>query len=328
MKARLLGALAALFAIQATAFAQVQVITGGASNSASASSWVAGAQVGFNWQSGPWVYGVEEDISGMHLNSGMNTLVPAVPPSNANANADVDWYGTFRGRLGWTSGPLLLYGTGGVAYGHVDLNGSIFSPLGPRNVSLSTSATKTGWVAGGGIEYEWSPNVILNLGYQYVDLGSISVSGTNTAFTSILSENVSAHARFSVVSAGLSWRFYTSTIPSAWGGLYAGGHVGGAWGKDLNANYFDFPPVPSDARLKRDITLVARLDEGLGLYRYRYLWSDTVYVGVMAQEVALLHPDAIVRDALDGYLRVDYGRLGLRLMTLQEWEANSRGEAL
>jgi hypothetical protein len=39
-------------------------------------------------------------------------------------------------------------------------------------------------------------------------------------------------------------------------------------------------------------------------------WSDTVYVGVMAQEVALLHPDAIVRDASDAYLRVDYGRLG------------------
>ena len=54
----------------------------------------------------------------------------------------------------------------------------------------------------------------------------------------------------------------------------------------------------SDARLKRDIALVGRRDDGLGLYRYRYLWSDTVYVGVMAQEVALIHPDAVVRDPL------------------------------
>ena len=84
----------------------------------------------------------------------------------------------------------------------------------------------------------------------------------------------------------------------------------------------------SDARLKRDITLVGRLDDGLGLYRYRYLWSDTVYVGVMAQEVALIHPDAVVRGSLDGYLRVDYGRLGLRLMTLPEWDARSKGERL
>ena len=86
--------------------------------------------------------------------------------------------------------------------------------------------------------------------------------------------------------------------------------------------------TPSDIRLKRDITLVGRLDDGLGLYRYRYLWSDTVYVGVMAQEVALIHPEAIVRDALDDYLRVDYGRLGLHLMTLPEWDARSKGERL
>ncbi|MGH6685074.1 MAG: tail fiber domain-containing protein, partial [Pseudolabrys sp.] len=71
----------------------------------------------------------------------------------------------------------------------------------------------------------------------------------------------------------------------------------------------------SDARLKRDIALVGRLDDGLGLYRYRYLWSDTVYVGVMAQEVALIHPDAVVHGSLDDYLRVDYSRLGLQLMT-------------
>ena len=77
----------------------------------------------------------------------------------------------------------------------------------------------------------------------------------------------------------------------------------------------------SDVRLKRDITLVGRLKNALGLYRYRYLWSDTVYVGVMAQEVALVHPEAIVRSAVGGYLRVDYGRLGLKLMTLPEWSA-------
>jgi len=86
--------------------------------------------------------------------------------------------------------------------------------------------------------------------------------------------------------------------------------------------------TPSDIRLKRDIVLIGRLDDGLGLYRYRYRWSDTVYVGVMAQEVALIHPDAIVRDALDDYLRVDYGRLGLKLMMLPEWDAKNKGQSL
>jgi endosialidase-like protein len=73
----------------------------------------------------------------------------------------------------------------------------------------------------------------------------------------------------------------------------------------------------SDARLKRDIALVGRLKDGLGLYRYRYLWDDTIYVGVMAQEVAFIHPDAVI-EGTDGYLRVNYSRLGLKLMTLTE----------
>jgi hypothetical protein len=72
--------------------------------------------------------------------------------------------------------------------------------------------------------------------------------------------------------------------------------------------------IPSDIRLKRDIVPVGRLTDGIGLYRYRYLWSDTTYVGVMAQEVAAVKPEAVCQDA-DGYLRVDYAGLGLRMQT-------------
>lgn len=78
--------------------------------------------------------------------------------------------------------------------------------------------------------------------------------------------------------------------------------------------------TPSDIRLKRDITKLTQLDNGLSLYRFRYLWSDTYYVGVMAQEVEQIMPDAVVR-APDGYLRVNYARLGLRFMTWDEWLA-------
>jgi hypothetical protein len=76
----------------------------------------------------------------------------------------------------------------------------------------------------------------------------------------------------------------------------------------------------SDIRLKRDIRQVGELDGGINLYRYRYLWSDTIYVGVMAQEVAVVKPEAVLRGA-DGYLRVDYARLGLRLKTWEQWAA-------
>lgn len=329
MKLKIIVAATALLALPGFAFAQVIVVPAGASNSDDASSWVAGAHAGYNWQHGPWVYGLEADISAMRLKSEMTTSLPVVlgvpTPSIANTNAEIDWYGTLRGRLGWATGPLLFYGTGGLAYGRVELNSTISSPVGPRSLNSQTSDVKGGWVAGAGIEYMWRPNVVLNLGYQYVDLGTISVAGVNTAFTGLLSQNATTHANFSVVTAGLSWRFAPSDAPArgSWEGLYAGGHGGGAWGASTTANYFDIPPVPSDVRLKRDVALVARLDDGLGLYRYRYLWSDTVYVGVMAQEVAFVHPDAVVAGS-DGYLRVNYGRLGLKLMTEAEWTEDRR----
>ena len=80
--------------------------------------------------------------------------------------------------------------------------------------------------------------------------------------------------------------------------------------------------VTSDQRLKRDIVLLKRLDSGIGLYRFRYLWSDQVYVGVVAQEVANKFPDAVARGS-DGYLRVFYDRLGLKMMTWDEWQRSS-----
>ncbi|MBI5319623.1 hypothetical protein [Bradyrhizobium sp.] len=61
--------------------------------------------------------------------------------------------------------------------------------------------------------------------------------------------------------------------------------------------------------LKRDITLVARRSDGLGICAYKYRWSDAVHVGVMAQEVALIHPAAVVRDELTGYMAVNYDML-------------------
>jgi outer membrane immunogenic protein len=303
------------------------------SNSASASSVVGGAQLGYNWQRGSFVYGLETDISAMDPGSQKTTVSQILPPAacddpvlTANTNANVNWYGTFRGRIGWSSGPILFYGTGGLAYGRVELNSSLnfSSPGFSASLNDQTSSVKAGWVAGAGIEYALRPNVFLNLGYQYVDLGTISLADTTRIGPIILTQSASAHAQFSVVTFGISWRFAPiDTSPQGpWEGAYFGGHIGGAWGNRANDDYSFQPIITSDIRLKRDIALVARLDDGLGLYRYRYLWSDTVYVGVMAQEVALDHPDAVVRDPF-GYLLVDYSKLGIKLMTLSEWNARS-----
>lgn len=79
--------------------------------------------------------------------------------------------------------------------------------------------------------------------------------------------------------------------------------------------------LPSDVGLKRDIVKLGELTNGIGLYRYRYLDRDQFYVGVMAQEVAAFMPEAVGLMP-DGYhLRVIYARLGMRLMTWDEWLA-------
>jgi hypothetical protein len=78
----------------------------------------------------------------------------------------------------------------------------------------------------------------------------------------------------------------------------------------------------SDIRLKEDITPLMQLGNGLELYRFRYKGSDrTLYVGVMAQEVQRINPDAVFRNP-DGYLVVDYDRIRLKFMTWQEWVAH------
>ena len=77
----------------------------------------------------------------------------------------------------------------------------------------------------------------------------------------------------------------------------------------------------SDVRLKHDVVLLARLDNGLGFYRFAYNGSDQFYVGVMAQEVQEVLPEAVVRTG-DGYLRVDYDMLGLKFQTYDQWIAS------
>jgi len=77
----------------------------------------------------------------------------------------------------------------------------------------------------------------------------------------------------------------------------------------------------SDIRLKHDIILLGRLDNGLGFYRFAYNGGDKSYVGVMAQEVEAVMPEAVTRGR-DGYLRVYYDKLGLKFQTYQAWIAS------
>jgi hypothetical protein len=93
------------------------------------------------------------------------------------------------------------------------------------------------------------------------------------------------------------------------GGGGGGGRGGGGGGRR------------SDIVLKHEIMLLGHLDNGLGFYRFVYNGSETPYVGVMAQEVQAVRPDAVLRGP-DGFLRVRYDKIGVKFETYDQWRAS------
>lgn len=113
-----------------------------------------------------------------------------------------------------------------------------------------------------------------------------------------------------------------ASFASAGGGSFRGGGGGGGFRGGGGGGGFrgGGGGRRSDIALKHDVVLLGHLANGLGYYRFSYLGSDKAYVGVIAQEVQAIMPDAVTRGN-DGYLRVYYDKLGLRLQTYRAWLA-------
>lgn len=143
---------------------------GTASGSADVDGWLGGAHVGYNWQLQRWVYGVEADLQWTGQDGDVAACLGA---ACAKASYELDWFGTLRGRLGYLVQPRsLLYVTGGLAYGRVNADFSASAPSVPA-LSASDSATKAGWVIGGGLEWAVDRNWMLRAEYLYLDLGGM-----------------------------------------------------------------------------------------------------------------------------------------------------------
>jgi outer membrane immunogenic protein len=160
-----------------------------------------GGQLGYNYQSGMFVWGVEADIQVSHINDSFTN--PAVPfTTTMTRAADLDWYGTVRGRLGiafWDR--ALIYGTGGVMYGEEVLNTSVIAPVSAIGTS---SSTHTGWVAGAGLEYAFTNNLSGKVEGLFYNLGSQNTAGlTTTGFTQTGAYNFSG----SMVRIGMNVKF-------------------------------------------------------------------------------------------------------------------------
>ena len=126
----------------------------------------------------------------------------------------------------------------------------------------------------------------------------------------------SARGRASFASAGGG----AARVSAGGGGFHGGGGGGGFRGGGGGGFRGGGGGRRSDLALKHDVVLLGHLDNGLGYYRFSYLGSDKAYVGVIAQEVQTIRPDAVTRGS-DGYLRVYYEKLGLKFSTYRDWLA-------
>jgi hypothetical protein len=111
------------------------------------------------------------------------------------------------------------------------------------------------------------------------------------------------------------------------GGIHRGGggggpHIGGGGGGGVHrGGGGGGRGRRSDIALKHDVTLLGRLPNGIGFYRFSYNDSDKAYVGVIAQEVQTVAPEAVARGE-DGYLRVFYDKIGVKFQTYRQWLAS------
>lgn len=184
---------------------------------------IGGVQIGYNRQWNKWlVVGAEADFQGSGMD-GSKTISPFNNINGVPTNTDAflftreqtDWFGTLRGRVGFSPWcRLLVYGTGGLAYGNVHYSGDLVStfvgPIQTYRESTSSSQTNVGWTAGGGLEYAVTHHWSLKAEYLYYDLGNHGSTGHET-LNGVLNPPYGVHYNWdttaNIVRAGLNFKF-------------------------------------------------------------------------------------------------------------------------
>ncbi len=151
-----------------------------------------GGQLGYNWQTGPAVFGIETDLNWINAKGSSSAGGVCLTDGAGQCQTKQSWLGTTRARVGYAIDRWLPYIPGGVAYGDIRAD----------QATGSSSSTKTGWTAGGGVEYGIDRNWSAKLEYLHVDLGTASfmgaASGTPTLNVPITDD---------IVRAGLNYRW-------------------------------------------------------------------------------------------------------------------------
>lgn len=140
---------------------------------------IGGGQIGYNWQRGPYVLGIETDFQGSSLEQTsllqglFDSTGALIPEWNNVARQRLDWFGTVRGRVGVAIDRLLIYATGGLIYGNITSSSlTTFTPTPPFTYLGSVSNVRAGFTVGGGLEYAFTPNWSVKAEGLYFDFGS------------------------------------------------------------------------------------------------------------------------------------------------------------
>jgi outer membrane immunogenic protein len=175
------------------------------------SGFVGGGQVGYNRQINQMVIGFEADWQWANIKASQTVptnLSPAFLPFTTSASESLNSFGTLRGRLGFTPvDPVLVYVTGGFAFGRAGVAATIINP-GCVGFCMagSTFNIRSGWTAGGGLEWKLAPNWSVKTEYLYYDLGNVSQQLGDPRFPGAFITQ-SVNFKGNIVRAGVNYWF-------------------------------------------------------------------------------------------------------------------------
>lgn len=164
---------------------------------------VGGVQWGYNWQIGNWVLGTESDFQGSAQRGSTTYCVTAGCGTTVSAEHRMPWFGTSRTRIGYLpSQNLLLYVTGGLAYGQVRSDYSLFAAgLGVGQSDFKD--IRAGYTVGGGIEGAFGGGWSAKLEYLWVDLGTAT---STTSIGGVVVDTYSSRVTDNIVRIGLNYK--------------------------------------------------------------------------------------------------------------------------
>jgi len=162
--------------------------------------FVGGGQIGYNYQLGQFVGGIEADVQYADLSAGSETYLNE--PSNGHRGKGTDWFGTVRARLGFALDRALVYGTGGFAFGGRDKEDNYYDDY-YTNFYDDGDDISTGWTLGGGIEYAFTDNLTAKVEGLYINLGREK----NSYWYTVPNYEKRTDNEFGVVRAGVNYKF-------------------------------------------------------------------------------------------------------------------------